>query len=213
MKLYFDCTSGISSDMILKALVEMGGDAVWMEQLELPDEGDAHHFHRSHKEVKEILQGSYIFEPVREIALRIYQTIAEAEAKVHESDVENVHFHEVGRNQAIKNIVGIASALNSLLVKEIYCSEIHDGTGTIECSHGTIPVPVPAVQALMESCDYKFVTEDINMELVTPSGLAAMIGMGAQYVPEMPQGILLMQVVSKGTRDTGKEGMKVSLIA
>lgn len=51
------------------------------------------------------------------------------------------------------------------------------------------------------------------MELVTPSGLAAMIGMGAQYVPEMPQGILLMQVVSKGTRDTGKEGMKVSLIA
>lgn len=212
MKLYFDCTSGISSDMILHALTEMGGDTVWMKQLELPEE-EGHHFHRSHREVKEILQENHLPEPVREKALAIYQVIAEAEAKVHESDVEHVHFHEVGSNRAVKNIVGIASALSSLSIKAIYCSEIHDGNGTVECSHGTIPVPVPAVQAMMGSCDYKFVTEAIDMEMVTPSGLGVLLGIGAQYVPEMPEGVLLMQVVSKGTRDTGKEGLKVSLIA
>lgn len=213
MKLYFDCTSGVSSDMILNALMRMGGDAVWMNQLVLPEEGTEHHFHRSHKTVKEILKNSNLPEQVRETALKIYYTIAVAEAKVHESNVEDVHFHEVGRNQAIRNIVGIASALNSLFIEEIYCSEIHDGTGTIECSHGTIPVPVPAVQAMMDSCDYKFVTEDVNMEMVTPSGLGALIGMGAQYIAEIPESVLLMQVVSKGTRDTGKEGLKVSLFA
>lgn len=215
MKLYFDCTSGISSDMILNALTRMGGDGVWAKQLEIPENShneDGHH-HRSYKEVKEIIENSMMPDKVRETVYAIYDVIAKAEAKVHGTDVENVHFHEVGRDQAIRNIVGVAGAVNSLFIDEIYCSEIHDGKGTIQCSHGEIPVPVPAVQAMMEDCDYKFVTdEDVNTEMVTPSGLAILMGIGAQYVPEMPEGILLQKVTAKGGRDTGKDGLKVCLL-
>lgn len=215
MKLHFDCTSGISSDMIFNALTLMGGDGVWAEHVELPEEkscGEGHH-HRSYKEVKKIIDESLMPDKVRATAHAIYAVIAEAEAKVHGTDIDNIHFHEVGRNQAIRNIVGIAGAVNSLCINEIYCSEIHDGKGTIQCSHGEIPVPVPAVRAMMEKSEYVFVTdEDVNTEMVTPSGLAVLMGIGAEYTPDFPEGVLLQQVVIKGGRDTGKEGLKVSLI-
>lgn len=216
MKLYFDCTSGISSDMIFKALTLMGGDGVWAKHVEIPEESantDGHH-HRSYAEVKAIIENSLMTDKVRATTYAIYDVIAAAEAKVHGTTVEEVHFHEVGRDQAIRNIVGIAGAVNSLFINEIYCSEIHDGTGTIQCSHGEIPVPVPAVQAMMEGSDYKFVTdEDVKTEMVTPSGLAVLMGIGAKYVPEMPEGVLLQDVTIKGDRDTGKKGLRVCLIA
>ncbi len=217
MKLYFDCTSGISSDMIFNALTLMGGDGVWAEHVEIPEDSsntDGHH-HRSYKEVKAIIEDSLMTDKVRTTTYAIYDIIARAEAKVHGTDVENVHFHEVGRDQAIRNIVGIAGAFNSMFITEVYCSEIHDGTGTIQCSHGEIPVPVPAVQAMMEEAsEYKFVTdEDVKTEMVTPSGLAVLMGIGAEYVPKMPEGVLLQDVTIKGGRDTGKDGLRVCLIA
>lgn len=216
MKLYFDCTSGISSDMIFNALTLMGGDGVWAKHVAIPEDSanvDGHH-HRSYNEVKAIIENSPMTDKVRETTYAIYDVIARAEAKVHGTTVEDVHFHEVGRDQAIRNIVGIAAAFNSLFISEVYCSAIHDGTGTIQCSHGEIPVPVPAVQAMMEEApDYKFVTdEDVKTEMVTPSGLAVLMGLGAKYVPEMPEGVLLQNVTIKGGRDTGKEGLRVCLI-
>ena len=216
MKLYFDCTSGISSDMIFNALTLMGGDGVWAKHVAIPEDSanvDGHH-HRSYNEVKAIIENSPMTDKVRETTYAIYDVIARAEAKVHGTTVEDVHFHEVGRDQAIRNVVGIAGAFNSLFISEVYCSAIHDGTGTIQCSHGEIPVPVPAVQAMMEEApDYKFVTdEDVKTEMVTPSGLAVMMGLGAKYVPEMPEGVLLQNVTIKGGRDTGKDGLRVCLI-
>lgn len=216
MKLYFDCTSGISSDMIFNALTLMGGDGVWAKHVAIPEDSanvDGHH-HRSYNEVKAIIENSPMTDKVRETTYAIYDVIARAEAKVHGTTVEDVHFHEVGRDQAIRNIVGIAGAFNSLFISEVYCSAIHDGTGTIQCSHGEIPVPVPAVQAMMEEApDYKFETdEDVKTEMVTPSGLAVLMGLGAKYVPEMPEGVLLQDVTIKGGRDTGKDGLRVCLI-
>lgn len=245
MKLYIDCTSGISGDMVLKALRDLGGDSREAEKLELPqsrnheeracgqhhhdhpydhahghhqrhhhDSGHHHddHTHRSHGEVKAIIEGSRMTQRVKDTALSIYRVIAAAEAKVHGSDPENVHFHEVGRDEAIKNIAGIASALSSLNIDSIFCSEIHDGKGFITCSHGTIPVPVPAVMAMRESCHYAFVTDDIETELVTPSGLGVLMGIGAKYAKEPPEGKILKTATAKGGRDTGKEGLKISLI-
>jgi len=216
MKLYFDCSSGISADMIFEALTRMGGDGVWAKHVEIP-EGDHNvdgHHHRSYKEVKAIIENSLMTDKVRATAYAIYDIIARAEAKVHGTTVEDVHFHEVGRDQAIRNIVGIAGAFNSMFISDVYCSEIHDGTGTVQCSHGEIPVPVPAVQAMMAESDYKFVAEeDIKTEMVTPSGLAVLMGIGAKYVSEMPEGVLLQDVTIKGGRDTGKEGLRVCLIA
>ncbi len=216
MKLYFDCTSGISSDMIFNALTLMGGDGVWAKHVEIPEDSanvDGHH-HRSYKEVKDIIENSLMTDKIRATTYAIYDVIAAAEAKVHGTTVDEVHFHEVGRDQAIRNIVGIAGAVNSLFIDEIYCSEIHDGTGTIQCSHGEIPVPVPAVQAMMEVSDYEFVTdEDVKTEMVTPSGLAVLMGIGAKYIPEKPEGVILQDVTIKGGRDTGKDGLRVYLIA
>lgn len=221
MILYIDCTSGISGDMVLKALEELGGDSSQAEKLNVPQEhthrsGHDHHHgghtHRSHKEVKSLIEASGMSRKAKDTALSIYRVIAAAEAKVHGSDLENVHFHEVGRDEAIKHIAGIASALESLKPEAIYCSRIHDGTGFITCSHGTIPVPVPAVMAMRETCSYEFVTDDIEMELVTPSGLGVLMGIGAEYRSEPPKGRLLKTAAAKGGRDTGKEGLKISLI-
>lgn len=231
MILYIDCTSGISGDMVLKALKDLGGDSSQAELLKFPqhhthgedhnnhhDGGHAHshhrggHTHRSHKEVKSMIEAGGMSRKAKDTALSIYRVIAAAEAKVHQSDLENVHFHEVGRDEAIKNIAGIASALESLEIDAVYCSRIHDGKGFITCSHGTIPVPVPAVMAMRENCSYEFVTDDIQTELVTPSGLGVLLGIGAEYRKELPKGTLIKTATAKGGRDTGKEGLKISLI-
>ncbi len=244
MILYFDCTSGISSDMVLKALIQLGGNTEAAAGLALShghhhhdgcehEEGHdhgheheagehgaarhyhddrPHHSHRSHKDIQRIIERSHMPQAVKDRMRSIYRVIAEAEAKVHGSDVENVHFHEVGREEAIANIAGIAAAIESLDVQEICCSELHDGKGFIECSHGRIPVPVPAVMAMRENCDYVFVTEDIETELVTPSGLGILMGLGAKHAENAPAGKIVKTAIAKGGRDTGKEGLRASLI-
>lgn len=219
-KLYFDCTSGISGDMVLKALLELGADISEAEKMEIPMEHHEHHHaehhhhhsHRSHSQIKELIRKSGMSSAAKETALSIYSVIARAEAKVHETDEENVHFHEVGRDEAIRNIAGIAAALENLEVQDIFCSSIHDGKGFITCSHGKIPVPVPAVMAMRENCGYPFVTDDVETEMVTPSGLGVLLGIGAEYADRMPSGKIIKTVTAKGGRDTGKEGLKVSLI-
>ncbi|MCC2866026.1 MAG: nickel insertion protein [Clostridiales Family XIII bacterium] len=220
MNLYFDCTSGVSSDMILKALIGLGGKADEADKLKLPghsqdsaqhDHGH-HHSHRSHREIISLIENSDLSFGIKKTVLAIYEVIAKGEAQVHGTTVLDVHFHEVGRDQAIRNITGIAAALESLGVSRIYCSPIHDGTGFIQCSHGRIPVPVPAVMAMRQTCDYVFVTDDIETELVTPSGLGILMGIGAKYAEEMPPGKIVKTAAAKGGRDTGKEGLKAFLI-
>lgn len=215
-KLYFDCGSGISGDMVLKALMELGADISEAEKLQLPEEGhhrhEHSHSHRGYQEIRDLIRSSAMSEQTKETALSIYRVIARAEAKVHDSDIERVHFHEVGRDQAIRNITGIAAALKDLEIQEIYCSPLHDGKGFIQCSHGTIPVPVPAVMAMREECDYRFVTDEVETEMVTPSGLGILMGIGAECVEKLPSGRVIKTAVAKGGRDTGKEGLKVSLI-
>ena len=127
--------------------------------------------------------------------------------------MEDVGFHEVGRIEAIRNIAGIAVCIERLGVEEIYCSPVHDGKGFIHCSHGLIPVPVPAVMAMREECDYTFVTDEVETEMVTPSGLGVLMGIGAVCIAQPPTGEVTGTVEVKGTRDIGKDGgLKVSLI-
>ncbi|MBN7771910.1 nickel insertion protein [Clostridium aminobutyricum] len=172
-----------------------------------------HHEHISYKDVKHIIAHSGLTEGEKQRALDIYAVIAKAEAKVHESTIEDVGFHEVGRIEAIRNIAGIAICVERLGVEEIYCSPVHDGKGFIHCSHGLIPVPVPAVMAMREDCDYIFVTDEVETEMVTPSGLGVLMGLGAVCTEHIPQGDLAKSVEVKGTRDIGKDGgLKISLM-
>lgn len=211
--LHLDCSNGVSGDMMLRALAELGecSEEVTAKMAAADkadtDAGDGAHSHgRSYKEVREMINGSGFSQKARETALRIYGHIAEAEAKIHGKTPETVHFHEVGRDEAVKNALGIGMALEIIAPDKVTVSTICDGSGTVVCSHGEIPVPVPAVQALREKCSYSFETVDVDMEMVTPSGLAAVMGIGAE--PGEMAGDIIKKAEAAGMRDTGRGGFK-----
>lgn len=110
------------------------------------DDREKHHGHshghgRSFRKVREIIEESGFSEAAKETALDIYSHIAEAEAKVHDATLETVHFHEVGRDEAVKNALAIGMALEIIAPDKVVVSDIYDGHGTILCSHGEISVP------------------------------------------------------------------------
>lgn len=175
--------------------------------------GHGGHDHMSYQDVLHIIDHSLVSERVKETARAIYGVIAKAEAKVHGATLETVHFHEVGRKEAIVNILSIAQALEELGVEQVYCSDVHDGYGTILCSHGEIPVPVPAVAAMMEESTLVFVTDDIPTEMVTPSGLGVLMGIGAKGVSAMPEQFENARTATgKGGRDIGRDGLQIYIV-
>ncbi len=231
--LYIDCRNGICSDMVLSALRGLGIDidpeeitAKVCEEYNSAGSHAHHHEHEGHEhshghysyvDVSRIIATSGLSEHAQEIAQDIYRTIAKAEAKVHGATLSSVHFHEVGRPEAVGNILSIAACMDVLSPGHIICSEVHDGQGEIECSHGIIPVPVPAVRAIMESKEsaeqgHTYVTENVNTELVTPSGLGILVGLGAVQ-KEYPQSAsVIARATGYGSRDTGRGGLEMVLV-
>lgn len=130
------------------------------------------HEHRGMKEIREIIQRSSITERAKQTALRIFEILAEAEAKAHGVAVEKVHFHEVGAIDSIIDIVSIAVCLDNLDITEVIVPMLCDGTGFIRCQHGQIPVPVPAVVNVAQTHHLKLKITDIEGEMVTPTGAA-----------------------------------------
>lgn len=209
--------------MVLKALMNLGNcETEVLSAINDLDFSSAEHEHhhdhdhhhgRSYREVKHMIQHSGFSSKARETAANIYKCIAEAEAAVHGETLETIHFHEVGRDQAIKNALGIGMALEVIAPDKILTSPVYDGKGTIICSHGEIPVPVPAVRALMSKSTFTFKQADVNTEMVTPSGLASLMGIGA--VPddaELQQEYIIKETEARGTRQTGREGLKVYIL-
>ena len=229
--LYIDCTNGVSGDMVLRALCDLAGTDGTTAPLvgvhehhheHHHDHDHEHHHGRSYAEVQTIIDGQEQFTAkARQTARDIYAVIAKAEASVHEKTLETVHFHEVGRDQAIANALGIGAALDIIRPDRILVSKINDGSGFVDCAHGRIPVPVPAVQAMMDECGtvypaLKFNTcTDVDTEMVTPSGLAAVIGMGAVPADSgmmFMEGQITSETEAKGTRDTGRGGLRMYII-
>lgn len=230
--------------MVLKALMDLSGqrndieEALKNEHLHTHDDHDRHDHHdhhhahgRSWLKVRQLIDHSSFSDDAKKTALSIYQNIAEAEASVHGESLETVHFHEVGRDEAVKNALGIGMALDAVKASaqgsdqdadehlEILTSPIYDGKGTVVCSHGEIPVPVPAVMALRAKCTYDFKTADVNMEMVTPSGLASLMGIKAkpavktlQQILDDPRVRVIAETEAKGSRDTGRDGLRVYLL-
>ncbi len=120
--------------------------------------------------VEELLQATALSERVTAISLEIFRRLASAEAKVHGSIVENVHFHEVGDYDTLADVVGVATALVWCGLKSVAIKPVPLGTGFVDCAHGRLPVPVPAVVALLEGLPV--VESGIEAELVTPTGAA-----------------------------------------
>ena len=197
---YFDPFSGASGDMILGALIDAGaaiaGVQSELDMLGLPvrlreepvnqaavrgrrvivdADDDAHA--RSWATIRALIESSRLNERVRARALTIFSRLAEAEAYVHESAVDDVHFHEVGGLDAIADICGACIALDLLGVEQIHCGPMRTGSGFVRAAHGLLPVPAPATARLIEQSGAPISTAlpssaDSPGELLTPTGAA-----------------------------------------
>src|SRR2546427_9851937 len=158
---YLDCFSGMSGDMFLGALVDAGVPA---------RHEDAQEHGRGLKEIREIIRKSAISESAKNTAIKIFEALGAAEAKIHNSSIEEVHFHEVGAVDAMVDIVCAAVGAEALDVDQIVCSPLNVGGGTVKCAHGTFPVPAPATLELLQNAPVY--SSGIDVELVTPTGAA-----------------------------------------
>ena len=131
-----------------------------------------HHEHRGLKEITEIIGNSSITARAKEISLRIFHVIAAAEAKAHGESIDTVHFHEVGAVDSIVDIVAVAVCLDALDITEVIVPYLCEGTGSVRCQHGILPVPVPAVANIV--AEHQIALRFTNQvgELVTPTGAA-----------------------------------------
>ncbi len=194
--LYYDCFAGISGDMNLGALVDLGVDAGQLEKelgklniegfrLEVKSDmrkgisgtkvtvvvdhpENEKHRHLSH--IEELINGSSLSDSIKAKSLAIFDLVAEAEAKVHNISKEQVHFHEVGALDSIADIVGAAICQEYLEVDEIQASPVQLGGGFVKCAHGMMPVPAPATAEIVADIPVK--TGLVEYEATTPTGAA-----------------------------------------
>lgn len=131
-----------------------------------------HHEHRGMKEIREILLSSSMTERAKKTALSVFEILAAAEAKAHGVPVEQVHFHEVGAVDSIVDVAAAAICLDNLDVTEVIVPKLCEGTGTVRCQHGILPVPVPAVANIVEQNQLNLKITNVKGELVTPTGAA-----------------------------------------
>ncbi|MGA7379741.1 MAG: nickel pincer cofactor biosynthesis protein LarC [Terriglobales bacterium] len=129
-----------------------------------------HEHGRGLKEIREIIRGAEISDTAKAKAIAIFEALGKAEAKIHNQDIETIHFHEVGAVDAMVDIVCAAVGAEALGVNEIVCSSLNVGGGTVKCAHGIFPVPAPATVELLK--DAPVYSSGIEAELVTPTGAA-----------------------------------------
>ncbi|MDD2190300.1 MAG: nickel pincer cofactor biosynthesis protein LarC [Eubacteriales bacterium] len=236
--LYFDCFSGISGDMCLGALIDIGldsdavmkelnklglkgfdikinkinkysingidvkvtidgsGDCVHENHIEGYQESHSHEHGHTHRhdekernlaDISHIIRSSGISQRAKDLTMAVFTEIARAEAAVHGKLIDEIHFHEVGAIDSIVDIAGTAICLDMLKADRIICSPVHEGHGFINCRHGKLPVPVPAVIKMLENSEIPIVTEDIEAELVTPTGFGILktVAESCGRVPKM----------------------------
>lgn len=137
------------------------------------------HSHRGLKEIRQIIRGASISQSVKDRAIRIFEALGAAEAKVHNTDVEKIHFHEVGAIDAIVDIVCASVGVEALGVDEWVCSPLNVGGGTVVCAHGAFPIPAPATLELLKNAPVY--SGEIQKELVTPTGAAIVSVLASRF--------------------------------
>lgn len=223
---FLDCFSGISGDMCLGALVGAGLDFELLndELSKLPVEGyrlryektaysgifavnlfvdvdDSAHGHRHLRDIEGIIGKSTLPEEVKEKSKAVFRCIALAEANVHNTTVDHVHFHEVGAIDTIIDVVGTVLGLYVLGVKKVLVSPLPMGKGSVQCMHGIIPLPAPATLEILCQKPIPVYGTDIDMELVTPTGAALAATLG-EYYGQMP-----LMTISRVGYGAGKKKM------
>lgn len=163
-----------------------------------PNQEQARRHHRHLSDIQEMLAGSALPGEVVQTALAIFRKLAEAEAKVHGTSVEEVHFHEVGAVDSILDIVGAAVGLHYFGIHQVYASALPLGSGSVRSQHGALPLPAPATLELLRMANAPVVPSPATCELVTPTG-AAILSTLARF--EQPAMKIAAVGIGAGRRD------------
>jgi pyridinium-3,5-bisthiocarboxylic acid mononucleotide nickel chelatase len=202
---YLDCASGISGDMTLGALVDAGAELALIQEgidslglagckisaaevkkcgfraTQISIRHEPEHAHRHLHHITAMIDRSAIAPRAREMAKRIFETLAEAEAKVHGTKIEKVHFHEVGAVDSIADIVGCAIGFDRLGIERVECSPVPTGYGFVEIAHGRCSIPAPATGELLRGVP--LAPLNVEGELTTPTGAAIVASLAAAFGP------------------------------
>jgi len=204
---YFDCFSGISGDMTVGALLDAGlkietlekelkklglsgyqlevnkvikkGISATQFKVKIKEEGVERRF----KDILTNLEESKLDEEIKKETKKIFFNIAQAESKIHQKDMDKIHFHEIGGLDSILDITSAVIGIKTLGIEEIYSSALPVGKGFVKCAHGVIPVPAPATLELLKNIPTY--SGGIESEMITPTG-AAIIGTLAKSFGERP---------------------------
>jgi len=207
--LYYDCFAGISGDMNLGAMIDLGVDPDYLTSelqklniegfhLEIQKdirrgisgtkatvviENPENEKHRHLRHVEELVNQSTLSPEVKSLSLKIFDLIAVAEGKVHDISKERVHFHEVGALDSIADIVGAAICLDYLKVDKVMSSPIQLGGGMVKCAHGIMPVPAPATALIVQNVPVK--TGLVQHEATTPTGAAILVATVDEFTEQV----------------------------
>lgn len=222
--LYLDCFAGIAGDMLLAALLDAGADLSLVRKglSSLPIEGytletgkgescgiaaayvhiktTEQQPHRNLQDILDLIDQGDLTDSVKEKARQVFRRLAEAEAEVHRTTPEKIHFHEVGAVDSICDIIGCLIALESLQVDRVICSPLPLCSGTIQCEHGLLPLPAPATLQLLKGVPMR--QTGIEGELVTPTGAVLAVTLAHSF-SSMPGMIIERVGYGMGTRDLG----------
>lgn len=208
--LVFNPFSGAAGDMIFACALDLGADRQQICELVeaavdvsvdvrevkkkgiraldvrigVPEKEKARHY----PELVDLIKAAKLPVRVEKSALATFAIMAEAEARVHGvSDLESLHFHEVGQSDALADVIGSSAAIHALDCEAVYCTPISVGSGSVECAHGTVPVPAPATLEILRAGGLHFRGSNVKKELLTPTG-AALLTNFATPVESFPQG-------------------------
>jgi pyridinium-3,5-bisthiocarboxylic acid mononucleotide nickel chelatase len=200
----YDCFSGISGDMNLGAMIDLGVDPEYLitelNKLNLPgweilvSKDQRHgitgtkvivkltrheHAHRHLSDIRNIISQSTLDIKTKDLSNKIFMKIAQAEAKVHGIDIDSVHFHEVGAVDSIIDVVGAAICFNSLNIESVHIAPIELGSGFVICDHGKLPVPAPATAEILKGLPVR--KDGVDFEATTPTGAAILATLGTNF--------------------------------
>ena len=171
------------------------GEQVHYEQIH-------HHEHRNLHDVLEIIDKTEMTENARKLAHKIFEIIAQAESKAHSKPVEEVHFHEVGAVDSVVDVIALAVCFYSLHVEKVFVPFLCEGTGTVRCQHGILPVPVPAVANIMQEYHVPLKITGERGEFVTPTGAAFVAAVATEF--SLPKNFVLKKIgMGAGKRNYG----------
>ena len=241
--LYLECATGISGDMTVAALLDLGASKIKLlaaleslnvtgydvsisrtnshgveacsfdvelehehhHEHEHEHEHGHHHHHHEHRnlaDVTAILNSGDLTPGARSLALKMFGIVAEAESKAHGKPVEEVHFHEVGAIDSIVDIAAAAVCLDDLGISDVVVTGLSEGTGFVECQHGLLPIPVPAVANIASAYGLPLRIREVQGEMVTPTGAAIVAAIRTR--DRLPEEFTIRRIgLGAGKRDFG----------